>query len=1089
MGVIYRAKQLSLGRTVAVKMLLLGRYSSAESIDRFRREAHSAASLRHPNIVAIYEVGECEGQHFFSMEFVDGPSLGAISRQGPLKPRRAAEYAKAIAEAIDYAHTQGVLHRDLKPSNVLIDPFDQVRITDFGLAKKLDGSSDLTLTGQMIGSPNYLSPEQAAGRHPEVGPTSDVYAIGALLYELLTGRPPFMAESLAETLVRIQTAEPVSLRALNSRIPADLETICLKCLQKQSESRYGSAKSLAEDLGRFLAGQPVLARPATRLVRTLRWARREPKLAGMLMATIGTVAALVATLATSNIRIRSAQRQTAAKAEESRQRLVRLNVAAGNKLVEEGDSFGSLLWFVEALRFEQDGGKREEVHRRRIASVLRQTPVLAHCWFHESEAITGEFSRDGSRILTTCADGTVSLSDATSGNLAAPIIKTAAPLVFGHLMPNGSNIVTVSDNRLQFWRLADGSPVGENFPTPPLEYDAADMTQNGCWFLSPVMGGAQLFDASNCEPVGRMIPCPHPLTKVQFNADASRAVGIGKSREAYVWEIPSGKLIMTSPAQEHEIRLVAFRPDGRRVATVSGMRDLCVWDVPSGALAWRVFSTGDDLYDCQFSPNGRWLVTGSWNGAARMFDGETGAPLGDSMRHRGGILRVRPNADGSLLATGSWDNTARLWFPTNGRPASVALPHAHGVTQLAFSPNAERLLTASEGYTARLWNFSTKSSARLVLFHGQTVSSGSFSPDGTRILTCSDDHRACIWDRRNGALLHCFQLPEALRIGRFSVDGQRVVVGASQGQFQIGEVSTGHVVQSLNHTGGLLDVELSPDGRRVASCGDDGTARIWDVASGELLVPALQHGGRLFRVTFSPDGRWLATASHDGTARLWNARTGEALAPPLVQPYPLQDVEFASDSRRIITASGEGNPICLAQIWDVATGQAIGLPLSHNLTIATAMFSHDGRLVATASSDLSAQIWNAATGQRTVPPLRHASVVTSAKFSPDDQLLLTTSSDFTARVWDAATGEAVTPPLVHAAQVPFGAWSPDGNEVLTCSYDGTACVWDIRPTSAPFSELKRQAELLSAQRLHEATGAVPLTTSELKQRWDSRPEK
>src|SRR5262245_31997731 len=418
MGVIYRAKQLSLGRTVAVKMLLLGRYSSAESIDRFRREANSAASLQHPNIVAIYEVGEWEGQHFFSMEFVDGPSLGAISRQGPLNPRRAAEYARAIAEAIDYAHTQGVLHRDLKPSNVLIDPFDQVRITDFGLAKKLDGSSDLTLTGQMIGSPNYLSPEQAAGRNAQVGPASDVYAIGALLYELLTGRPPFMAESLVETLVRIQTADPVSLRALNSRIPADLETICLKCLQKQSDSRYGSAKSLAEDLARFLVGQPVHARPATRLVRTLRWARREPRLAGMLMATIGAAAALVATLATSNIHIRSAQRQTAAKAEESRQRLVRLNVAAGNKRVEEGDSFGSLLWFVEALRLEQDG-RREEVHRRRIASVLRQTPVLEQTWFHESEAMTAECSRDGSRVLTACVDGTVSLWDATSGKRVA----------------------------------------------------------------------------------------------------------------------------------------------------------------------------------------------------------------------------------------------------------------------------------------------------------------------------------------------------------------------------------------------------------------------------------------------------------------------------------------------------------------------------------------------------------------------------------------------------------------------------------------------------------------------------------------------
>jgi len=246
MGVVYRARQTGLGRVVALKLLLLGRHAGAESVERFRREAQAAAALRHPNIVAIHEVGEHEGQHYFSMELVEGRNLAEALRAGPLPPRRAAEVARTIAAAVHYAHGQGVLHRDLKPSNVLLDAFGEVRLTDFGLAKKLDGSSDLTVTGQMVGTPNYLSPEAAAGRHDAVGPASDVYSLGALLYELLTGRPPFLAGSLAETLLRIRDAEPVAPQDLNPGVPRDLQTITLKCLEKEPARRYASAGALAE---------------------------------------------------------------------------------------------------------------------------------------------------------------------------------------------------------------------------------------------------------------------------------------------------------------------------------------------------------------------------------------------------------------------------------------------------------------------------------------------------------------------------------------------------------------------------------------------------------------------------------------------------------------------------------------------------------------------------------------------------------------------------------------------------------------------------------------------------------------------------
>src|SRR5256714_11936806 len=265
MGVVYKARQISLDRIVAVKMILFGSFAGAASVQRFQNEARAIASLRHPNIVAVHEVGEQEGQPYFSMDYVEGQSLAQVIsdvRFAISDFKRTAGWVEQIAKAIHYAHQRGILHRDLKPSNVLIDASGEPHITDFGLAKNLKGDSELTLTGQALGSPCFIPPEQAAGRHGEVGPASDVYSLGAILYHLLTGRPPFVAETLTETLQQVVNSEPASPRLLNPRVPRDLETICLKCLNKEPHRRYRSAQGLAEDLQHWLADGPILARPS-----------------------------------------------------------------------------------------------------------------------------------------------------------------------------------------------------------------------------------------------------------------------------------------------------------------------------------------------------------------------------------------------------------------------------------------------------------------------------------------------------------------------------------------------------------------------------------------------------------------------------------------------------------------------------------------------------------------------------------------------------------------------------------------------------------------------------------------------------------
>jgi serine/threonine protein kinase len=318
MGVVYKARQISLNRVVAIKMILARQLANQEDVQRFRAEAQAAACLKHPNIVAIHEVGEVAGQHFFSMDFIDGPSLSECVREHPLHPRVAAQLMQTIAGAVHYAHQQGILHRDLKPSNVLLEPRevrgkDPVRdrqqfstmlssgsqhlvlssrpvVTDFGLAKRIEGGSNLTSPGQILGTPSYMPPEQAAARHDELGAASDVYALGAILYELVTGRAPFRAQTALDTLVQVLESEPVSPRLLNRSIPRDLETICMKCLEKESRRRYATAQQLADDLGRFCAGEPIIARAISPIERTWRWCLRRPAWAAMIAAcAIATV--------------------------------------------------------------------------------------------------------------------------------------------------------------------------------------------------------------------------------------------------------------------------------------------------------------------------------------------------------------------------------------------------------------------------------------------------------------------------------------------------------------------------------------------------------------------------------------------------------------------------------------------------------------------------------------------------------------------------------------------------------------------------------------------------------------------------------
>lgn len=291
MGVVYKARQINLKRVVALKMILAGQLAGEEDVKRFYTEAEAAANLDHPGIVPIFEIGEHQGQHYFSMAYIEGESLADRVANGPLPPREAAEIVKKICEAMAYAHERGVIHRDLKPANILIDQTGQPKVTDFGLAKRTEADSNLTGTGQILGTPSYMAPEQASGKVEDVGPLADVYALGAILYCLLTGRPPFQAANPMDTLLQVLGKEPVAPRKLNERIHVDLETICLRCITKEQGKRYRDSNELADEIGRFLNGEPIHARPISPGERAFRWCRRHPARFGLIAATVALLVA------------------------------------------------------------------------------------------------------------------------------------------------------------------------------------------------------------------------------------------------------------------------------------------------------------------------------------------------------------------------------------------------------------------------------------------------------------------------------------------------------------------------------------------------------------------------------------------------------------------------------------------------------------------------------------------------------------------------------------------------------------------------------------------------------------------------------
>jgi WD40 repeat protein len=972
MGVVYQARQVGLNRLVALKMLRLGEDASPDQLARFAREAEAVAQLQHAHIVQIHEVGCQDGRPYFALEYMDGGTLDKKLAGKPQPARLAAQLVETLARAMHTAHQHHIVHRDLKPANVLLSggadtPLEQCtpKITDFGLAKRLDVDLGQTQSGVVMGTPAYMAPEQARGNSKEVGPAADVYALGAILYELLTGRPPFQGETALDTLQQVTTADPVPPRRLQPKVPRDLETVCLKCLEKESRRRYDSAEALAEDLRRFLAGAAIRARPVPAWERGWKWGRRRPAAA----ALIGTGALAVLGLVAGGVLFGTYERRRAEEFEglrrdadertkEAQNRLAENYLERGLALCEQGKEAHGVFWLHRALQATRaDNPDLEQTIRGNLGGWSRQFHPLRAILPHRGAIPATAFGPDGQLLLTGSSDRTARLWRVGTGEPVGPPLRhdgVVRAVAFG---PDGQTVLTGSEDwTARLWRVDTGQPRG-----PPLRHEGA-------------------------------------VLSVAFSPDGQLVLTGSHDRTARLWQTATGKPLGPPLRHQGPVRAVAFNPDGQIVLTGSEDQMARLWRVSTGEPRGPPLRHQGRVWAAAFSPDGQLALTSCDDWTARLWQVDTGQPVGLPLRHDGAVRAVAFSPDGQLVLTGGDDRTARLWQAATGKPLGLPLRHGEWVRAVAFSPDGRTVLTGSLDRTARLWQVNSGRPVRWSLPRQEWVSAVAYSPDGKLVLTGCNDRTARLWQAdtgqpRGSPLRH----PEEVLAAAFSPDGQLVLTGCADRTARLWRADTGEPVGSpLRHDGAVRAAAFSPDGKLVLTGCDDRTARLWQVGTDRPLGPPLRHDEVVLSVALSPDGQTALTGCGDRTARLWRVDTGQPRGPPLRHDGIVLSVAFSPDGQLALTGSDDRT----ARLWRADTGEPWGPSFYHQDAVRAVAFSLDGKTVLTGSHDRTARLWQAATGKPLGPPLHHQNMVWAVAFSPDGRTVLTGSSGGAVQLWE-----------------------------------------------------------------------------------------
>jgi WD40 repeat protein len=860
MGVVYRARQLRLNRVVALKMILAGDHAGAEAAARFLAEAEAIARLEHANIVRIHYIDEHDGWPYFEMEYVGGGNLADRLDGAPKSPRGSARLVGLLARAVAEAHRAGIVHRDLKPANILLTPEGTPKVADFGLAKSIGADSGLTRTDSILGSPSYMAPEQAEAKRQDVGPAADIYGLGAILYEQLTGRPPFVGATVLDTLQLVKAAEPVAPSRLVPGLPRDVETIALKCLEKSLSRRYESAAALADELDRFVQGAPIVARPVPFWERGWKWARRRPAIAALALALSLASVAMLTMGVVSYVRIRQAldeardERMVAlsARNEEATAR-VRADEARNAALAE---SYRASLSEARALRAGRPLGWRG----------------------------------DALGILSRLATMPTPRRDFVE-------LRTEAVADLGEL-----DVIEVA--RLEGFR---GTVWSLEFR--PDSGALATATANGdldLWDVARRQHSWQVADPAGKESSAGWPSVTDPHIQVRFLPDGGLARTTWSHRVEFLG--PSGTPSGRPPIVGGAANSVGLEVDraGRRLAVGWSDGRIEVHDLAAGGLRRTI--QGDPL-TFALSPDGHWLATAGPDGSVQIRPADGDDPPVMLGTHQGGIVSLTFSPDGTTIASTSWDHATKLWDVARREAGVILRGHKEKVTDVAFSPDGNWVATVSQDYTARIWD--ARTGQTLAVLPGPWfMHTVAFSPDGQYLAACSLSKGSLyqIRGRRESRLLVGHR--NGTQCLAFDPRAARPASGADDHRMMIWDAESARPLrQWMAHDRYVTAITYSPDGSLLASgCGGDVPCdvRIWEADTGSLRHILSGHSTGIHALAFDPSGRRLASGDKSGALVIWDVATGRILRRETVGPSWIWSLVFLDEGRRLATAVSFG---------------------------------------------------------------------------------------------------------------------------------------------------------------------------------------
>lgn len=940
-GVVYLAWQKSLGRYVALKLL---HRRFGVDVQRFAREAHILARLEHPNIVPIHDVGEHDGTPYLAMKYVAGRPLGAE----PLALPRALAVMRDVADAVEHAHASGIVHRDLKPANVMLGEDGHVYVMDFGIARHLEGGATLTVPGRIAGSPAYMPPEQATGARCDA--RSDVYALGATLYELCTGRPPFSGASAVDVLAQVLRHEPPPPRRLAPTLPAEIDAIVGKAMEKKAERRYPSARAFADDLRRQLAGEPIHARPPGPLARALKWIGRHPIVSAALAVAIAALALMLAGTALYVADVTRAR----ASAEHER-RVAEWKLA--DSLVSQADALSlGARWpeaeerYAEAFAIYTRMGLSPAAADLGMLGVLRHAPPALQIYLGQTDRVASlAFLPDGRSFVSASADRTLKLWDVATG--------TAIRTFNGHghgvwtlaLAADGRSLVSGSrDGSIRIWDLASGNTVralkrdGSRVHAVAL---AGDLLLSG-----HDDGSVTVWDATtgallrklegHLERVRALAVAPLPAGSRHGPAGAPLVASASWDGTVKLWEPRAGRLLATLGDHAGDVFTVALAPDARRLYAAGTGNVVQIWDVERGALEAELRGHTATICQLALTADGQGVLSASWDGTVRRWDvaRRTGTVVA---RHGSRVYAVAPSPDGRRVLASGEGGVINLWSLAPATSTSLALDAgaSNDLRTVALSPDGRLVATGSSAGTAAIYDVAT--GLRLRAFAGHTARVTSVAFAGAALVSASEDGSAAVWDVASGRLRARWPagapintvavapdggelllataessglwtlggerrhvLPGRARSGVYRPDGAQVVTTSNEGLLRVWDRATGRELASLRgHDGAVIAVAIAPDGNLLASGSTDNTIRLWDLAGRRELRRLLGHAGQIRAVAFAPDGRLLASGSEDHSVRLWDVATGRETRSFTAYAGRVSALAFAPDGGALYTAS------------------------------------------------------------------------------------------------------------------------------------------------------------------------------------------